>query len=366
MFFGTDPEFFIVERKSGRPVPAHRFFPDKTKKVEVPQGNEYSYYRFKPGAGGKLFRDGYALEINTAPSTCRGLLIATVANTLLRAQEIIRGDYKLVSTPTVQIDIRADLMEAPGDVLTMGCDPSWNAYTGVEAGVPVDALSYPYRTLAGHLHFAQADVYKNQPVLDESLYPLITKMFDLFIGVPLTYLTSTPATFQRRELYGRAGEFRIQEYPLTHCAGIEYRVPDATVYNSDLLVQMALGVGRRILEPEVFGKLATSWDPKIEPKVRDAINLGKDVEALLPTVPGYYNPELLKEVREVYGDRFQEFHLIPTEEEEAAVRVNNSGWYYQVHGWSYTVGGALVPKNFLSKHSWEPETYLQQPLALPA
>lgn len=307
MELGTDPEFFILEKRTGNPVPAHRFLGDKHHKRNLDLAGQKGLTAYDTyGVNGKIFRDGYVVEVNTDPHYCRGVLLAAVSNALGSVQELIGPDHLIDTAPARKIDL-ADLQDAPPDLMSFGCDPAWNAYTLQESTSPLDASSWPIRYAGGHMHFGVNKAMAPKHILaHEENFPLLTKMMDLWIALPLAFLTSDPRTFERREFYGKAGEFRIQKYSKT-TVGFEYRVPGADLYNHHFLVQIAFGVGRRIIE--TFGTLKEKWNPKIEPDLREAVNTGKGLEALLGTVPDFYTPEILGEARTKWKKEFRNFSL---------------------------------------------------------
>lgn len=365
MYLGTDPEFFIVRKSDKRPIPAHRFFGDKTEKKKVEGGFYYPSvitdrttivdrggYPTNPSipTPANLFRDGYALEVNIDPATCRGIVIANVVNALLAAEKFIGEDYEILADPTIDIDL-GDLASAPIDVLSFGCDPAWNAYTLAEEVAPIDASSHPKRYAGGHLHFALDPVNSSKhPLVEKKNYPLMVKMLDYWVGLPLTFLTSDPKSFERRQFYGKAGEFRIQKYPAgpttgVPCVGLEYRVLGNDVFRSHHLAQLAMGAARRVLQN--FPDLEKKWNPKIEPKVREALNTGKDLESLLGSVPGFYTPEVLKVARQEFKKKFSSLTLYPHQPNPSV----HSNMVYQNEGWTNTVLGNSALKRVVS---WSP------------
>jgi hypothetical protein len=83
-----------------------------------------------------------------------------------------------------------------------GCDPDYNAWTGERNPKP-KASDPTLRSAGGHVHIGS----------DKDPVELITAM-DLFLGVPSI---RKDADTTRRELYGKAGAFRVKKY------GAEYR-----------------------------------------------------------------------------------------------------------------------------------------------
>lgn len=284
MLLGTDPEFFLVDR-DGKPVPAHKAgFGDKHNKMKL--GAKFNQNR--------AFRDGYAVEVNVGAYTCRESMCWAVLDALYAIRtEAEKHNLRVIATPAVQIDLAKDMgPDAPPDVLTFGCDPSWDSYTG-EVKVPqLDAMSHEWRYAGGHMHFSTPLRADKKGVTDGRCawmlkaedVQLFVRMLDLYVGVPLTALAESSETFRRRQFYGQSGEFRYQEYKPSPaypngCVGVEYRTPGPEVWASIPTASLAFGQARTIaLGFETYKK---NWDAGIEKDVRAAIDTGKNVRELV-------------------------------------------------------------------------------------
>ena len=279
---GTDPEFFVLDTDR-RPVPAFKFFPGKEEKRQV--APDYSSRVL-------AFRDGYAVEINIPPASCRENLTLSMLQGLKGTLKCLPMGYTLSSLPAVPIRLPEDLDGAPEDVRTFGCDPSWNAYTGDCLTVPLDASEHPWRYAGGHMHLSIPTGYKGytgfdayQWIFNAESIMLFVRMLDLYLGVPLTLWFAKEETFRRREYYGKAGEFRFQEYmkaPATGLpayVGVEYRTPGPEVWNAPPVASFAFGVMRSVAEN--FDYLRSKWDAGMEEAIRHAVNTGEGARALL-------------------------------------------------------------------------------------
>lgn len=291
---GADPEFFIVDG-DGMPVSAHKFFPYKDKK--------------KAGIPNTPFRDGFVVEANVTAQTCRESLIYYWQTALGNAQRALPRGFAVKFKSAFEIDL-GFLVEAPDDLKMFGCDPSFDAYSGGKPKHPnVDAITHPFRYAGGHMHFGASTegitkgVYgyeKGQkypayaPLADKALHPMAIKLLDLYVGLPMTYVTARRATFMRRKVYGQAGEYRPQQYGVG-VAGLEYRTPGAEMWSDPVFISLAYGAARTVLAN--FHALSAEWDSKQELAIAAAINHGDNIEKLLPTLPGWYTPKLLQELR---------------------------------------------------------------------
>ena len=284
---GTDPEFFILDDK-GKPVPAWKFFPPQRQKILI-------------GQAGALFRDGYALEVNATPESCRGRFGNEVKGSLKHALAMLPKDYSFTSSPAVRIDLN-DMNDAPPDCQIFGCDESLNAYTQKSSSVNLDAYDHPFRYAGGHMHISSSNCRFLESDADKFLF---VKLCDLFVGLPLAYLFDDEANVQRRKYYGRAGECRFQKYP-DGTTGIEYRTPPPQLWNDQRLMGLMFGVFRDLSYR--YKVLKTQWNPAWEPMIQDAINTGQVPYGLLQTAGGFYTPELLRLIKtERY---FQDFQFI--------------------------------------------------------
>jgi len=318
VYLGTDPEAFVFNKKTGKPVPAHRLgFPDKTTK--------------RPVACGLIFRDGYALEFNlTTAFSCRGAMLNIVRNMYREITRQLAPEHELRTTPAVLVDI-SDFDDAPKDVLELGCDPSHNAYTDEETSVVVDPILHPYRYAGGHLHFSASELsfYARASLPDPWIYTQecrnrFVKLCDLYIGIPLTVIFNNPETFLRRRYYGRAGDYRFQRYGETGpgtgmyvYTGIEYRTPGPEVWNHPSLASMVFGVGKTL-----FTQMEDLWEKYpvgMEDFIQNAINTGEGAERFLQVLKDWYTPDIIMDIAR--RKLFSAFEL-------PAIRYElHAGWY---------------------------------------
>lgn len=96
----------------------------------------------------------------------------------------------------------------------LGCQPSLNIYG--PAPITVETTTYPVRSAGGHIHLGLWDTYHCERLKHLPMERLVG-LFDILVGLPSVLLDRDPRAAERREVYGRAGEYRIQPH------GIEYR-----------------------------------------------------------------------------------------------------------------------------------------------
>ena len=286
---GTDPEKLIRD-PDGKPVPAHEFFPRQS---EAKYTNNF-----------KLYRDGYMLEAWVAPHHCRAYLISRVCSAFECALSMLPKGYTLDSIPAVRVDLKfLDKEGTPGDVSMFGCNPSINAYT-LEQQIPaIDARTHPWRYGGTHMHCGMNREKARRVApwfLDEMNRILLVKMWDRYLGVPLTAALDCPEQYLRRKWYGKAGEFRFQEYDQFNF-GVEYRTP-SQIFNNYGVASWAFGIFRWVWEH--FESLKAGWDVGREEATKHAIDTGDGLLKLVDSVPGYYSMTTIKGLRELPIQKF--------------------------------------------------------------
>lgn len=280
---GTDPEVFVVEAKTGRAVSAHHFFPFKGSKIQVGKHG-----------GVKIFRDGFALETNVDPSPLPNFFPKYLAAGYRKAEMVIGREHRLLAQSTVKMDPH-EMKDAPEDMKSFGCDPSYDAYALAVKRPDIDALVHPERYAGCHIHYSneKASFLKNK-----KLVPLAAKMCDLFVGLPTTWITAGEPVFARRQYYGQAGEFRIQSYP-DGTEGFEYRTPGSEILQNEMIFTWALRTVQYILDR--FDVIAERWDKTMERPMQKAINTGKGLDAsLLPQIEGITTMQIYEKFRKAF------------------------------------------------------------------
>ncbi len=259
MKVGTDPEYFLKSLRTGRYEPAHRVFPDKNNPMAL-------------GHGMKVFRDGYAVELNVPPQNDPAVLMLSVMEAIATVNNMVARDgLRLASAATVPIDLREDLDGAPDDVLHFGCEPSYCAYTGRTKIPQINAWEHPWRYAGAHMHFSLSPDEQERCawISNKSKHLLFIRLLDFHVGLPLTAKMPTPEMFMRRRYYGQAGEFRPQQYP-DGSVGLEYRTPASGQLDAEMF-RMGL---------ELFSAMDTIAEGGAGAAVRRAINTGRGLTRL--------------------------------------------------------------------------------------
>jgi len=136
-----------------------------------------------------------------------------------------------------------------------GCDPDFNAYT-LEMNPKPYADNPNLRSAGGHIHFG------NDLLKDYTTAVNCIKAADLFLGIPSVLLD---ADTRRRELYGKAGCFRIKPY------GVEYRTLSNFWLKTEATRKWAFEQAHRAFNAVVSGHRLFE-DPRFMPIIRRTID----------------------------------------------------------------------------------------------
>lgn len=204
---GADPELFLRDKKTKKYVSAHDIIPG-TKKKPALMDDPY---------GATVQADGTALEYNLRPAINAETFLTYHVYAINSIKKLIPDHLELVATPEVVYPLNY-FKSLPPIATELGCDPDFNAYTGLQNVIPTPKEWPSMRTGAGHIHIGWHD----KPIEDEMedghfndcriLVQNLDKAFKL-IG------PDAGATDKRTLLYGKDGAFRPKKY------GVEYRVP---------------------------------------------------------------------------------------------------------------------------------------------
>ena len=198
LLLGADPEVFM-RNEQGLVRSAHGVIP----------GTKENPHPVKRGA---IQVDGLALEFNIIPSDNCFDFNRNI-NTVLH-------ELCLTLPEGFDIDIKGhhffpqEYMDSlPAESKILGCDPDFNAWTGLPNPAPNAATNL--RTAAGHIHFG----WSKKEIMDDWFFQLcqeFTKQLDCTVGLYCYFLDNDKI---RKKLYGKAGAFRPKPY------GLEYRTP---------------------------------------------------------------------------------------------------------------------------------------------
>jgi hypothetical protein len=245
---GADPEVFV--RKNGKPLSAYGMI----------EGTKDSP---KKTSNGAVQVDGMALEFNIDPTPYRDFnaFNFNIVKTVRDLKELA-GGVTLVPEPVQEFG--KEFMDAQPDAAKeLGCDPDFNAYTGEENPRPDG--DRPFRTGAGHVHVGWGE---GIPVDNPEHFEIcqgFVKMLDATVGLYMAYIDRDP---RRRELYGKAGAFRVKPY------GVEYRTPSNVWIKNKARRQMMHYMINRAIDEHIKGNGPEQLYNVTQDEVREIIDSG--------------------------------------------------------------------------------------------
>lgn len=129
--------------------------------------------------------------------------------------------YGRKCTPNyIEININIEIgIKSP--MITKLCMPDYNVYTEKKNKKP-NAKNQNLRSAGFHIH-----VGYDHPAVPESLR--MVKLLDIFLGIPSVIIDPDK---KRRELYGKAGAFRLTKY------GVEYRTLSSYMMSKDSILYL--------------------------------------------------------------------------------------------------------------------------------
>ena len=236
VLIGSDWEMFVFKQTASnlqRLVPGFNIL--KPKDPDIP------FNQCKP------YNDGFALENTTPVYECLGHITDFIRIGLKNMYSQVKKELPnetVFLRPYGSVKLsQSTLDKAPPEYQRLGCAPSYNAYNE-----DLDWMSIPpkseslFRTSGFHLHFGM-----NYPLtLTDAAF--LSRWMDWFGGLLSVCLLGGIDSPIRREMYGKAGEFRIPPH------GLEYRVlsgvcltsPWTMLFCSDL-VRAGFKFGRYLL-----------------------------------------------------------------------------------------------------------------------
>ena len=253
--FGSDPEFMVAD-KSGNFVSAIGKVPG-TKKDMLPLGN-----------GHYAFHDNVLAECTPHYGRDKEEVVRNFRDCFSRYANVV-APYRLV--PRASNTYPLAECEHPA-ALEFGCDPEMNAYDMREVMPPTCEAGNTFRSGGGHIHLGH---------VDGDVYPLVhvmgrwwlTRLLDLFVGLPSILIDNDPTSQARRQLYGGAGNMRPKPY------GLEYRTLSNFWLATPRLVRLnhdLCGFVLDFMQKDDFHQ--NLWETYAD-ELRDTINAGNRTQA---------------------------------------------------------------------------------------
>lgn len=269
---GADPELAILDESKGLFVSALNVL-QKDKHDPIPLVN-----------GIKIYADNALMEASMPPSAGIKGMMMTMRDALLQMQEYLGTNFRIVPKSAVSFTAK-ELMDKR--CWEVGCNPNVNGYTGLHN--PIPKFTNGTRTGSFHIHIGHPNMKKMTQKMQA------VQLLDIYLGCGSILFDHDDSIITRRELYGRAGEFRPTPY------GIEYRVlgngplhnPEVTRLCLDL-VDFAMTAYDAGVAEHVFADLDMS-------DVRAAINECNSALASEVLYQAGLEHNLFKRIKKDYG-----------------------------------------------------------------
>lgn len=195
---GSDPELFIINKKTNKVVSSIGLIPGE-------KGNPYRTKDMPEGFGLEI--DNILAEFNIPACVTKQEFVDSMnymKNYIRKYIQQKNPDLDILCKASMIVD--SDQLQSD-EAKLFGCSVDYNAYTE-EPNPKPNGESTNLRSAGCHIHIG----YDNNNI-DTSLK--LIKYLDMYLGIPS--VLKDPDT-KRRNLYGKAGCFRLTSY------GCEYRV----------------------------------------------------------------------------------------------------------------------------------------------
>jgi len=223
---GTDPEFFMVDRKTGKVISAIPYIEGiKDEPVKLP-------------CGGTAIRDNVALEFATVPVDSEDAFVDSIQKCIHEVRKLVPKKFSIQAMPSAIFD--KDQLDNP-EAMLFGCDPDYDAWE-LKMNKPPCAFDLTLRTCGGHIHVGHVEGDGNDFLLTPYGRVNTIKVMDAVHGVISAILDNSPEALRRKELYGKAGCHRPTTY------GIEYRSLSNFWLKSPKLVRLMDSLTKDVLQ----------------------------------------------------------------------------------------------------------------------
>lgn len=246
ILLGTDPEVFI-EDKNGEIVSA----------VGLIQGTKYEPFPIDD-EGHFIQIDNIAFEFNIPPCATAEDYVKHI-NYVKNYLEVVANSHGYTLSKKASGEINPIHLQTE-ESQTFGCEPDLNVYLK-DLNLPVDTNTN-LRCVGGHVHIS----YPNN-TFEKS--ERIVKMFDILLTLPSLLIDND---VRRRELYGKAGSFRLKDW------GVECRALSNFWIHDDSLIKWVFEQTVKVVNIVLEDKDAPYIDNFSE-RVREAIDKNSKVKA---------------------------------------------------------------------------------------
>lgn len=238
---GADPEMFLRDPKTGMFTSAHGVIP----------GSKELPFKVDKGA---VQVDGMAVEFNINPAEDEDAFVGNI-QTVMQTLRAMCSGFDVVAEPVADFPLEY-IQSQPDEARELGCDPDYNAYTGMANVKPNGNL--PMRTASGHVHIGFEDGVDADTLDHDNNCRTVAQQMDFFLGLPSLFWDDDQ---RRRVMYGNPGCYRRKVY------GVEYRTLSNAWLRSEELMRYVYKNVQKGMQALVEGKFM----PESYGDVRDII-----------------------------------------------------------------------------------------------
>jgi hypothetical protein len=260
---GCDPEIFVSYEVG------------KVRKRRVVVGSEAILPPNDPKrTAARLVRDGVQVELHPDYSWCRANLSNSIQACFRQLDIAVKTASKRLNLD-LKVDFRSVVRLSKGDLAKMspetrqlGCQPSKNVYG--RKHIQKDGTKYLIRSAAGHIHLGSEALTKGK--ID---HEKLIKIMDVLVGNTSVMIDRDQLAAERRKVYGRAGEWRVQPH------GIEYRTLSNFWLHNYRLMSLVTGLAKTAFKvshagqefPVHYGTWNKNWFTKAEQVLMGDVDL---------------------------------------------------------------------------------------------
>jgi hypothetical protein len=256
--YGADPEGFFRDKGTKKIVGSEKVFGSEGLGA-TPYGSPL------------VIQDGVQFELNPTSSYANtrylGYNVSRSLVALVTHLDTYKNHIEVCWDGVVEVD-REELDSLGSKARELGCQPSMNIYG--PKPLTVDVATYRKRSAGGHLHFGVEGTSIFWPIKQIDERSRLIPLLDIFVGNTAVLFDRDPKAAERRENYGRAGEYRLPKY------GVEYRTLSNFWLRNYTLLSLMCGMADIAIQTLVH----TLDGEDLEGELVEIVNLDHFIEAI--------------------------------------------------------------------------------------